>query len=50
MMINDNFIAPSINIESICDEAKGLDIVTGTRRFRKIFLILLALVELMQVL
>ena len=31
MMINDNFIAPSINIESICDEAKGLDIVTGTR-------------------
>ena len=31
MMINDNFIAPSINIESICDEAKGLDIVTDTR-------------------
>tara|TARA_B100002052_G_scaffold61779_1_gene54858 strand:+ start:791 stop:1999 length:1209 start_codon:yes stop_codon:yes gene_type:complete len=31
MMINENFIAPSINIESICDEAKGLDIVTDTR-------------------
>ena len=31
MMINDNFIAPSINIESICDEAMGLDIVTDTR-------------------
>ena len=31
MMINENFIAPSINIESICNEAKGLDIVTDTR-------------------
>ena len=31
MMINENFIAPSINIESICDEAKGLDIVTNAR-------------------
>ena len=31
MMINENFIAPSINIESICDEANGIDIVTNTR-------------------
>ena len=31
MMINENFIAPSINIESLCDEAEGLDIVTQTR-------------------
>ncbi len=31
MMINENFIAPSINIESLCDEAVGLDIVTETR-------------------
>ena len=31
MMINENFIAPSINIESLCDDAKGLDIVTETR-------------------
>ena len=31
MMINENFIAPSINIESLCDDAGGLDIVTETR-------------------
>ena len=31
MMINENFIAPSINIESLCDDAEGLDIVTKTR-------------------
>ena len=31
MMINDNFIAPSINIETLCDDAKGLDIVTRAR-------------------
>ena len=31
MMINENFIAPSINIESLCDDAEGLDIVTVTR-------------------
>ena len=31
MMINENFIAPSINIESLCDDAEGLDIVTETR-------------------
>ncbi len=31
MMINENFIAPSINIESLCDDAVGLDIVTETR-------------------
>ncbi len=31
MMINENFIAPSINIESLCDDAEGLDIVTQTR-------------------
>ena len=24
MMINEDFIAPSINIESLCDEAKGI--------------------------
>ena len=30
-MINENFIAPSINIESLCDDAEGLDIVTETR-------------------
>ena len=30
MMINENFIAPSINIESLCDDAEGLDIVTET--------------------
>ena len=31
MMINENFIAPSINIESLCDEAKGLNIITSTK-------------------
>ena len=31
IMINENFIAPSINIESLCDDAEGLDIVTETR-------------------
>ena len=31
MMINEDFIAPSINIESLCDEAKGLSIVTSTK-------------------
>ena len=31
MMINENFVAPSINIKSVCDEAKGIDIVTNTR-------------------
>ena len=31
MMINENFTAPSINIESLCDDAEGLDIVTETR-------------------
>ena len=31
MMINENFIAPSINNESLCDDAEGLDIVTETR-------------------
>ena len=31
MMINENFIAPSINIESLCDDAEGLDIITETR-------------------
>ena len=31
IMINENFIAPSINIESLCEEAKGLDVVTETK-------------------
>ena len=31
MMLNENFIAPSINIESLCDAAKGLDIITETK-------------------
>jgi len=31
MMINENFIAPSINIDNLCDEAQGLDIVRETR-------------------
>ena len=30
MMLNDNFIAPSINIEELCDEAKGININTET--------------------
>ena len=33
MMINEKFIAPSINIVTLCDEAKGIDIVTKTREF-----------------
>ena len=33
MMIKEGFIAPSINIETLCDEAKGIDIVTKTREF-----------------
>ena len=32
MMINENFIAPSINIDNLCDEAQGLDIVRETRQ------------------
>ena len=31
MMINENFVAPSINIESVCDEAKGINIITETK-------------------
>jgi 3-oxoacyl-[acyl-carrier-protein] synthase-1 len=31
MMLNEDFVAPSINIESLCDEAKGLNIVTETK-------------------
>ena len=31
MMINENFIAPSINIDNLCNEAQGLDIVRETR-------------------
>ena len=31
MMINENFIAPSINIESLCDEAEGINIITETK-------------------
>ena len=31
MMLNESFIAPSINIESLCDEAKGLNIVSETK-------------------
>ena len=31
MMINENFVAPSINIDNLCDEAQGLDIVRETR-------------------
>ena len=31
MMINEGFVAPSINIESLFEEAEGLDIVTETR-------------------
>ena len=30
MMINEKFIAPSINIENLCEEAKTLNIVTET--------------------
>ena len=31
MMINNGFIAPTINVDELCDEAKNLDIVTETR-------------------
>ena len=31
MMINGDFIAPTINVDELCDEAKDLDIVTETR-------------------
>jgi len=31
MMLNENFIAPTINVSELCDEAKNLDIVTETR-------------------
>ena len=31
MMINNSFIAPTINVNQLCDEAKDLDIVTETR-------------------
>ena len=31
MMLNENFIAPTINVSELCDEAKNLDIVTKTR-------------------
>ena len=31
MMLNEGFIAPSINIKSLCDEAKGLNIVSETK-------------------
>ena len=30
MMINEKFIAPSINIENLCEEAKNLNVVTET--------------------
>jgi len=30
MMLRDKFIAPSINIEDLCDEAKGLKLNTET--------------------
>ena len=33
MMINEGFIAPSINIGTLCNEAKGIDIVTKTREY-----------------
>ena len=31
MMLNEDFIAPTINTDELCDEAKNLDIVTETR-------------------
>ena len=30
MMINEDFVAPSINIKNLCEEAKGLNIITET--------------------
>ena len=32
IMLNEGFVAPSINIESICDEAKDLNIVKETKK------------------
>ena len=34
IMLNEDFVAPSINIESICDEAKDLNIVTETKKIK----------------
>tara|TARA_X000000368_G_scaffold156699_1_gene123493 strand:- start:591 stop:1799 length:1209 start_codon:yes stop_codon:yes gene_type:complete len=34
MMINENFIAPSINIDSLCDEAKDINIIKDTKEIR----------------
>ena len=34
IMLNEDFVAPSINIESICDEAKDLNIVTETKKVK----------------
>ena len=31
MMLNEGFIAPTINADELCDEAKSIDIVTETR-------------------
>ena len=31
MMLNEGFIAPTINADELCDEAKSLDIVTESR-------------------
>ena len=31
MMINEDFVAPSININNLCEEAKGMNIVTETQ-------------------
>ena len=34
IMLNEGFVAPSINIESICDEAKDLNIVKETKKIK----------------
>ena len=34
IMLNEDFVAPSINIESICDEAKDLNIVQETKKIK----------------
>ena len=34
IMLNEDFVAPSINIESICDEAKDLNIVLETKKIK----------------
>ena len=34
IMLNEDFVAPSINIESICDEAKDLNIVKETKKIK----------------